>query len=565
MFMHRNTACYTWIIGLTSLFAINFFFSAYTHAQGRNEEVTIIAPYKPSISDAFKINMNPKIEFEDSKLPPLEYSITPVKEPTTITPEPVEATHKPYEPYKSLKRNFVRAGFGNYTTPYFEFFANSRQSDEHALGVHLRHLSSSGEIKDYANSSYSQNNASVFGKKYFDNHVLGGKLFYDRDVVHYYGYKPDDFPNISLSSDDIRHRLQTFGANASFKSTFSDDDAFNHHTGIRYNFTSDNYETTEHNVLFTAGFDKRFEWFDITEYQTAGLDADVDYFINDDSVSSYSCGLITARPFLSTDFDQYRIYLGAKMTFRADSASGFHFYPVARVEVDFIQDVLTGYASIGGGMQRASYRSLSDENPFILPIVPLAYVNEQFQFSAGILGNISEKVNFHIMAENTTVKDLPLFVNDTNNQLNNTFTVLYDNANVFHFKAALSANTSESLRMNIYAEIFNYSMKNEEKAWHRPGLKAGAHAWYSIRKKFILGGGIVFTGPMYARTFDDKNEVKKEQIDAWADLNLSFEYRITGTLSAFLNLNNLLNNGYMKWYNYPVQQFNVLGGIGFGF
>ncbi len=560
MFM-RNKPAYYWLIGLT----INLLFSLNVFSQGRNEEVTIIAPYKPTISDAFKINMNPKIDFQETQMPELEYSITPVKEHTTITPEPVDATHKPYEPYKTLKRNFVRAGFGNYTTPYFEFFANSRQSDEHALGVHLKHLSSSGEIKDYANSGYSKNKANVFGKKYLDNHVLGGELSYNRHSVHYYGYKPDDFPNISISNDDLKHRLQTIGANAYFKSTYSGEDAFNHFTGIKYYYFSDNWETSEQNILFTAGLNKRFEWFDITEYQTVGLDVDVDYFINDDSVSSYSGGLITARPFLRTDFNQYRFYIGADMTFRTDSASEFHLYPIAKAEVDFIEDALTGYASIGGGIKRASYKNLSDENPFILPIVPMDYVNEQFNFSAGILGNISEKVNFHIMAENSTVKNLPLFVNDTSNLMENTFTVLYDDANVFHFKAAVSANTSESLRLNIYADLFNYSMKDEEKAWHRPGFRAGIHAQYSIRKKFILGTGIIFTGPVYARIFDQQNNVEKEQIDAWADLNLSFEYRITESFSAFLNLNNILNNGYMKWYNYPVQQFNVLGGIGFAF
>jgi outer membrane receptor protein involved in Fe transport len=51
----------------------------------------------------------------------------------------------------------------------------------------------------------------------------------------------------------------------------------------------------------------------------------------------------------------------------------------------------------------------------------------------------------------------------------------------------------------------------------------------------------------------------------WLDLGLGAEYRITDRFSAFLKLNNLLNQGYERWYNYPVQGLNVLAGVGFSF
>ncbi|MBU2649552.1 MAG: hypothetical protein KKA81_01340 [Bacteroidetes bacterium] len=563
--MHISAASQKTIILVILIMAVPFILAETVYSQGRNEEVTIIAPYKPTISDASKINVNPEIQTEESRMPEMQYSILPVRAETFITPEPVDATHKPLERYKNLKRNFLRAGFGNYTTPYFEFFANSRQSEEHALGVHLKHISSSGTIKDYANSAYSRNKAVVFGRKYFDNHVLGGEFSYDRDVYHWYGYKPAEFDSIDLSKDDIKHRFQNIGFNAYFRSTKTDEDAFNHFTTIKYNYLTDNWNTSEQNILFTAGISKRFEWFDVTEYQTAGLDLKVDYYLNDDSVSSYTGGLIKVRPYLSTDFRQYRFYVGADLTFRTDSAADFYFHPIIKVEADLIEDALTLYAGIDGSIQRVSYKDLSQENPYVLPIIPLGYMNEKFRISGGIRGNISEKLNFNIMADNTTVNDLPLFVNDTANKLGNTFTVIYDNANIFRLRGEINMNTTEALRLNLYADFRGYTMKNEEKAWHRPGLQAGAQVYYTIRKKFLTGAGVVFTGPMYAKTINNKNEVEKEQINDWADLSLSFEYRITDSFSAFVNLNNVLNNGYMKWYNYPVQKFNLLAGLGYTF
>jgi hypothetical protein len=46
-----------------------------------------------------------------------------------------------------------------------------------------------------------------------------------------------------------------------------------------------------------------------------------------------------------------------------------------------------------------------------------------------------------------------------------------------------------------------------------------------------------------------------------ADANLGLEYRYNKRLSAFIQLNNLASQGYMRWYNYPVQRFQFMGGI----
>ena len=50
-----------------------------------------------------------------------------------------------------------------------------------------------------------------------------------------------------------------------------------------------------------------------------------------------------------------------------------------------------------------------------------------------------------------------------------------------------------------------------------------------------------------------------------ADVNLGLEYRYNKRISAFLQLNNLASQRYMRWYNYPVQIFQVMGGVTFRF
>ncbi|MFO8130288.1 MAG: hypothetical protein R6T99_10355 [Bacteroidales bacterium] len=550
---------------MTALFVFLSMGTLISHAQNRNEEVTIIAPYDPTITDAFKINMNPRTQGQIIEMPVLEYSITPVRLNTRITPDRPESRLKPYEPGKDLKSNHVRAGFGNYTTPYFEFFANSLQSQEFNLGVNLKHRSSSGKIKDFANSAYSHNLAHAYGEKYFDNHTLGGEIRYKRDVYHYYGYKPDAFPDIDLSKNDIQHRYQYIGGKLNLQSTHTGEDAFNHAIGLNYYYLSDNYNTREQNLHFNAGIDKRFEWFDVTEYQNFGLDLEIDYYFNEDSLHSYNAGIIRLKPMLSTDFYQYRFFVGADLAYSGDSTSELHIHPLARIEIHMIRDVLTAYAGIRGEIRRSSLLLLSRENPFIQPTVTADYTNNKFAFSAGLLGNIEDVVDYTIEASNTKIDHMPFFVNDTANGLLNTFGVLYDNVNRFSITGNVNVNSGNVFRLNIKAGYDNYSMDNEEKAWHKPNFSAGIGAWYTLAETFTMGMEIITEGPVYAKLYNEQQEVIAEQIDARADLNLSFEYRISEDFSAFLNFNNILNNDYLKWYNYPVQKFNFLGGIGFSF
>ena len=50
-----------------------------------------------------------------------------------------------------------------------------------------------------------------------------------------------------------------------------------------------------------------------------------------------------------------------------------------------------------------------------------------------------------------------------------------------------------------------------------------------------------------------------------ADANLHLEYRYNSRFSAFLQFNNLAAQRYKRWNRYPVQGFQVMGGITFGF
>jgi outer membrane receptor protein involved in Fe transport len=54
-------------------------------------------------------------------------------------------------------------------------------------------------------------------------------------------------------------------------------------------------------------------------------------------------------------------------------------------------------------------------------------------------------------------------------------------------------------------------------------------------------------------------------MDPFVDLNIGVDYRYSKNLSAFIQLNNLANNRYDRFVNYPVYGINILGGFTFTF
>jgi outer membrane cobalamin receptor len=54
-------------------------------------------------------------------------------------------------------------------------------------------------------------------------------------------------------------------------------------------------------------------------------------------------------------------------------------------------------------------------------------------------------------------------------------------------------------------------------------------------------------------------------MDAFVDLNLGVDYKLTDQFSVFLSLTNLLNQQYQRYYHYPVNGIQIMGGLMYKF
>ena len=489
---------------------------------------------------------------------------------TRIEVEPLSPVKMVSEPLTKLYRNYFRVGMGNYTTPYAEFFANTLRSKDHTLGVHVKHLSSNGSLNDYAFSGSSTNLAEVTGSKITGAHTLSGKIFYERNVVHHYGFRTSDFDTVP-DKDDLRQRFYIAGMETSYKSNYTEKDKLNHAFGLSYYHLADFFEAREDHIQFDASADKQFKLFDLTDQQQAGLALSINNFGQRDSLGKIKSNIIGLKPFISTNYNEYSFYAGFNISVASDSITRLHIYPLLEAKLRIIPNALEIYAGISGNLSRQNYRDLSAENPFIISDLKMAFTYEIFKFYGGITSNIGRNLDLSVTASISTFENMPFFVNDTISPLGNKFTLAYDDVNLLRLSADATFRSSDKLSITVHGAYQKFDMTSEEKPWHKPATSLGFTARYNIQEKIILTGDVTWNGKSYARELlplmarTPYKMYEPSELKGYADASLGIEYRYTKLLSAFMQFNNIGNVRYFRWNNYPSQRFNLMAGITFTF
>jgi len=543
-------------------------------AQNQDQEVTIIAPYRPTITDAAKLNFTPVITDEIIEQKPIMYSVQTIKPVfTDFQTEPLTPVLIDLDSKDTLRRNYLKTGFGNYLTPYAELYSNSLRSDDYSLGFHARHLSSSGQIKDYAISKYSHNQVALFGKKYLKDRILSGNIYYKRDVVHYYGFKPDDYPENAMTEDELKQRFQLLGLDAGLASNNSRKNDFGYSSALKFYNLTDLFKTSETYLGIGGNAHIKNEFFDFVKSQELGADVDLDFYRNKDSLQSQGNFIMTLEPYIRLNFDYLDLKIGLNTAVTADSSVKAHAYPEIYASYQVIPGFLRFYAGISGDLQRNSYKLISDENPWVNPVFPLNYTNEKITVKGGFTGNFKKSIDYNLRISWSEIGNMLFFVNDFPEPYSNydttmvsgiKFTGLYDDVKLTEVRLETRYEQSEKMNLLFEAVYRNYNMANQAKPWHKPAFEMKAGIRYKVNDQISVSGELFYESKIYARIMDD-NTWKIASRAGFVDLNLGGEYKFSDKISAFVRLNNITATRYYKWYNYPSQRMNAMAGLTFSF
>jgi hypothetical protein len=554
----------TMIIKKTIILLLLAFISVNTYAQldDNRNEVTVVAAYEPTISDALKINFSPVVKDSVFEKPQMKYGIQSVKIPTSFQIEPIKPAKIVGEPITKLYNNLLKLGMGTYTTPYAEFFSNSLRSKKYAWGIHARHLSSFGSIKEYGNSDYANNELNVNGMTYLKEATLDADVFFNHNIVHYYGYKPADFPGFN---ENTKQYYALFGFNANYTSNYKDSSKIKHEFSLGYYNLSDNYSSHENNLKLGAVLDKDLRLFDFTDKQNIGLKAQLDYYNNGGNlIPTENTSLFTINPYISTDYKAFSFLAGFDATVASDGTTELYLSPELEAGMQIIPEVLNVFAGINGSVYKNSFKSISDENPFIKTNVPLKLTDKKFNIYGGVKTSLTKSMDLNASISDAVIDNEPFYVNDTNNAPKNKFTLIYDNVNLFELSASLLFKYNDKLNIVVKANLYKYTMGKELKAWQKPGFEANLSIHYNISNKIICNADIYMISRLSPKTIE-AGQIKVKDASRAFDVNFGVEYRYSKIFSGFLKLNNVGAVRYQDWYNYPNQRFSLMAGLTYAF
>lgn len=557
-----------------------------------SEVVNIVKPYTPTISDAFKVKETPVLQDEEEqKKETIQYRIFSFPVASTFAPSKGKAAAVDPAKKEKIYDNYATLGFGNYGTANAELFVTKSISNSSYFGAMLRHLSSQGGIKDAAlEDKYATTNVDVTYGVRERNLSWNLDLGFKNQMFNWYG-----LPNYSLFTDAIIQNIDSkqnynaiaVGGKVNLKNSFFKQ------ASTQFKHFSDAFGSAENHFFIKPQFD-----FKVMN-QIVNTDFVFDYVGGDferridliNSAYNYSSLNFGFSPSIFYQQDDLSVQVGASVFYAALNRNtigmplnknSIYMYPNIKASYKLVGDILVAYAGAEGGLQQNSYADFVDENPFVSPTLFVVPTDTKYDIYAGLKGKLANTVAFNASASFVNQADKALFqsnkfdVTATNTEgyaYGNSFRVVYDNVKTIRLFGELKTEFSKNISFGINGTFSSYSTDAEAEAWNLPQLKLGSSLAYSINEKWYAGAQVFYVGQRkdlisMQSDADVFPPIFSDQIltlNAYFDINAHVGYKYNSRLSAYLKGNNLANQQYDRWANFPVQGIQVLLGANYKF
>lgn len=512
--------------------------------------VTVTSAFQPSLKTTSKVNFSAATPSPDTSRNVLEYDV-PAQNITFSYQSPAL---KPLAQNIDTtvhweNRSFIKAGYGNYTTPFLQVGASLGDGIKSVVNIHGKYTSSKSSVPFQQFSKLNLDGIGIFTTANNKNEWTG-KLLYDNNTQYQYGFLPD---TLQFTKDDLRQRFTTFGGGFALRNKTQNAAGISYNPGISLNMFQDNHGSTESNFIINAPMSKSFGT--IFAFNL-GLKADITTY-KSDSAGTINNNLYALTPAIQFKTPNLKLVAGVSPTW--DNAV-LSFLPNITAEAKIKNEKFILQAGWIGYFNKTTYQYLASLNPWLQQPKNLLNTRIKEQY-AGFKGSAGTHVTYDAKVSYLQYSNQPLFVNDT------------ITGKSFHV-----VNESEMKNIRIHGEIgytmqeklsllagvtFNqYSgLKDNEKAWGLLPIEVNGSLRWQVLKDFLVKSDIYFwDGTQYRN-----KSLGSQKLKPAADLNLGVEFTILPQLNAWVQMNNLFNNKYQRWNQYPVLGFNVLAGVVYSF
>ncbi|OHX65756.1 TonB-dependent receptor [Flammeovirga pacifica] len=509
-----------------------------------------------------------KVKRKNKKVPQ-QYSVQLINEEVADSlPQQLPAVLDQREEKKFYDK-YIRAGFGNYLTPYVELGINGNTNPDFDYGVKYYHKSSQEGSVGRKLSAESRNEFDAFASKYSDYGITNASVNYQRQGTHFYGFDAD--PNV-ISQDSIKQIIQNINFSVGHEMpSYITDNNYSLRGDVIFDYTFDHYKASEIEVGIDLG-----GAFDINQETKINVDLKAAYnqysnTTTTDTEISNNRSWFKLGASYQTFIDDLYIKAGLKLAYSGDSSQydkGFYIYPDILLRYTISEDELAAYIKIDGDLELVNYKGLSSQNPWVNNNLNLLHEDKVINIELGAEAILSDEMGVKGSIGYASSNNMGFFVNSVTDV--SRFEMVYaTNNKTGNFKIDLEGMWSKrEWEVIAQARLNAYNVQDTliGKAYHRPLSENSVTVNYKYLSNWKFGAVLYNKIGIKAVEFDPSTGVRNEiNLPVIFDLNLTAQYQFNENLSAFGLVNNLFSQKYQNYNRYDVRGFQLMAGLSYKF
>lgn len=509
-----------------------------------SKKVRITSSFKPVLKEAAKINFNASPAVSDTSKPRLQYNIPNQNLNLAFTPGGLRPLALAVDTGGRWKNeSSLKAGVGNYATPFVQLGLSAGDGKNSGVNFYAQHASSKGNIQyqDYSNTNAELNGFFKTGNTEWNARV-GGAL----DKYKKYGFEPK---TLAFPSDSINVTFHTYRARLALRNINRTDLGISYAPEISIDAFSDGLSNSESNSYINLPLQKTLgNSFEVDVAATANIST-----YSPRNKSSQTNNWFAISPSILYKTANINIQAGLRPAWDKKEP---HLFPNLLAEVVSSDGRFSFQAGWTGYLRNAGYEYQASINPWIW--APQTVYNSSIEERyAGIKGSVGDHFSYSAKLAFNTIKNQPLFTNDTVNGGKSFMVINEPRMNVLNIGGELGYTVGETFSIISNFQVNQYSPKYATKAW---GLLPDE--WKTTLRLQVMKD-LYVNSELYA--FDGTWYQKKGggygSLGSAFDLSAGLEFKVYKNIKIWGQFNNMLNQQYQRWNQYPVYGFNFLAGV----
>ncbi|MFM1878303.1 MAG: hypothetical protein RLZZ241_1169 [Bacteroidota bacterium] len=572
-----------WEIGFVFvLLAWPFLVSGQTDSLN-TQNITVIGSYNPAVTQALKLRTLPVLNNTEAlQKIPVQYRFITVPVASTFTPSKGKAAGLERREPEHNYNSFASLAMGYFFTSQADLYTGlnfDRGSKRLDLGLHHKSALAQLKFSPLPTAFYQSHLNAAWSHRERD---FNWKLAADigHNLQHWYGlvYRSNE-TDFTDSLDVAQYYLtgHLFGK-IKFEDSFVKDASVQAQTISDATSASESSLHSDFNLEFPVRdyFGTIGTFVDVVQGRMGNAPVSE---LDNSGTFNYGRLQLGIRPGLRFDRKALRLFVGANLVYATDleiQEGSLYVYPNLSGDINLSDKALVAFASLDGSLTQNSFQDYARQNPFISPTLLIRPTDTKYHFNGGFRGQLKGVFGYALHANYEVQQNAPLFMLNPVNEMRtdakaynfgNSFQVVYQDFNTLGFTAEIQWMVNRNFNLQLSGSIYEYESNANAVVYNLPNHEANLlldfrpESGWGFWMRFILMGERQDLMTSATVSFLATPLV----LDAYFDASTQLSYRINTKWNAFLQANNVLNTNYQRWAHFPVQGFQLLGGVGYRF